>query len=64
MDSDLLGTGVSTFEIVSSGVLLLAFLTGELIIAGRIFRASLLRAGQPPKLSALIKLCFARGLEG
>jgi ABC-2 type transport system permease protein len=58
-----LGTGVSTLEIVSSGVLLLAFVTGELIIAGRIFRASLLRAGQPPKFSALVKLCFARGLE-
>jgi ABC-type Na+ efflux pump permease subunit len=58
-----LGTGVSAFEIVGSGLLLVVFVTAELIIAGRIFRASLLRAGQPPRLGALISLSFARGLK-
>jgi len=58
-----LGTGVSTFEVVSSSVLLVGFVTGELVIAGRIFRASLLRTGQPPRISALLKLCFGKGLK-
>jgi ABC-2 type transport system permease protein len=58
-----LGTGVSAVEVVTSSLLLLGFLTLELTVAGRIFRASLLRTGQPPKLAALLKLCFAKGLR-
>jgi ABC-2 type transport system permease protein len=58
-----LGTGVSTFEVVSSSVLLVGFITVELVVAGRIFRASLLRTGQPPRISALLKLSFGKGLK-
>jgi len=42
-----LGTGVSTAEIVGTGVLLLAFMWLELVFLGRLFRASLLGAGKP-----------------
>ena len=56
-----LGTGVSTYEVVASSALLIGFIACELSIAGRIFRASLLRAGQPPKLGALIRLGFGKG---
>lgn len=58
-----LGTGVSTTEVVSSSLLLLCFIGCELTIAGRIFRASLLRTGQPPKMMALLRLCFDKGLK-
>jgi ABC-2 type transport system permease protein len=56
-----LGTGISAFEVVSSSMLLVGFIALELLVAGRIFRASLLRTGQPPRLSALFKLCFGKG---
>jgi ABC-2 type transport system permease protein len=55
-----LGTDVSTFELVASGVLLSVFIAIELVAAGRIFRANLLRTGQPPRFMALLRLCFAR----
>jgi len=58
-----LGTGVSTAEVVSSSLLLICFIGLELSIAGRIFRASLLRSGQPPKMAALLRLCFAKELK-
>jgi ABC-2 type transport system permease protein len=54
-----LGTGISIFEVGSSSVLLVGFIAVELLVAGRIFRASLLRTGQPPRLLALLRLCFA-----
>jgi ABC-2 type transport system permease protein len=58
-----LGTGVSVAEVVTSSLLLLCFIGCELTIAGRIFRASLLRAGQPPRIMALIRLCFDKELK-
>ena len=42
-----LGTGVSTVEMVGSGVLLVVFMGVELLFLGRLFRASLLGAGKP-----------------
>jgi ABC-type Na+ efflux pump permease subunit len=51
-----LGLGVSPLEVIGTGVLLLAFLALELFLIGRLFRASLLRTGQPPKLGAVLKL--------
>jgi|HubBroStandDraft_1064217.scaffolds.fasta_scaffold00032_88 ABC-2 type transport system permease protein len=53
-----LGTDVSTVEIVSSSLFLVGFIVLELVVAGRIFRASLLRTGQPPRLRALVQLCL------
>jgi len=36
--------------------MLIVFVVVEVILLGRLFRASLLRAGQPPKLGALLGL--------
>ncbi|MGB8840733.1 MAG: ABC transporter permease [Aliidongia sp.] len=55
-----LGTNVSTFEIVSSGVLLIGFIALELLVAGRLFRAHLLLTGQPPRLRALLRVCLKK----
>ena len=42
-----LGTGVSVAEIAGTGVLLVVFIWLELMILGRLFRASLLGSGKP-----------------
>jgi ABC-2 type transport system permease protein len=55
-----LGSGVTLVEIAGTGLLLVAFVSLELILLGRIFRASLLGTGQPPKLSAFFKLMLRR----
>jgi ABC-2 type transport system permease protein len=55
-----LGTNVSTFEIVSSSVLLIGFIAVELLMAGRLFRAHLLLTGQPPRLWTLLRLCLRK----
>jgi len=55
-----LGTGVSVPEILGTGLLLVAFVAAEMILLGRVFRASLLNTGQPPKLGAFLKLMLRR----
>jgi ABC-2 type transport system permease protein len=55
-----LGTGVSLMEMLGTGVLLVVFVTLELMLLGRVFRASLLNTGQPPRLSAFIQLMLRR----
>jgi ABC-2 type transport system permease protein len=47
-------------EILGTGVLLAVFVTLELMLLGRVFRASLLNTGQPPKLGAFLKLMLRR----
>ena len=51
-----LGSGVSMAEILGTGLLLVVFVTLELVFLGRVFRASLLNTGQPPRLGAFLKL--------
>ncbi|HLY56254.1 MAG TPA: ABC transporter permease [Stellaceae bacterium] len=51
-----LGGGVSWVELAGTSALLLLFVFGEFALLGRVFRASLLRAGQPPKLRDLVRL--------
>ena len=51
-----LGTGVPLPEMLGTGVLLIAFVALELVLLGRVFRASLLNAGQPAKPAVFIKL--------
>jgi ABC-2 type transport system permease protein len=51
-----LGSGVPWTEVVGTGLMLIVFVVVEVILLGRLFRASLLRAGQPPKLGALLGL--------
>ncbi|MDT9599184.1 ABC transporter permease [Sphingosinicella rhizophila] len=49
-----LGTGIPTWEVLCTGLLLAAFIAVELIMLGRLFRASLLAQGQKPGFSELI----------
>jgi len=53
-----LGTGVSLQEMLGSGWLLIAFVTLELVLLGRVFRASLLTTGQSAKPGVFLKLMF------
>jgi ABC-2 type transport system permease protein len=56
-----LGGGVSPVELFGSGALLIAFLWLEMVLLGRIFRASILATGQRPPLSALVRMMVGRG---
>ena len=56
-----LGSGVTLVEILGTGLLLAVFVTMEFLLLGRVFRASLLNTGQPPKLGAFLKLMFKSG---
>lgn len=51
-----LGSGVGAAEIAATGLLLIAFVTLEMRLLGRVFTASLLGTGQPPRLGAFLKL--------
>ncbi|MES2471222.1 MAG: ABC transporter permease, partial [Pseudomonadota bacterium] len=55
-----LGSGVSMMELLGTGILLVAFVALELMLLGRVFRASLLNTGQPPKLGAFLALMLRR----
>jgi ABC-2 type transport system permease protein len=55
-----LGAGVSVIEVIGTGAMLAAFVAIEMILLGRIFQASLLRTGQPPKLGAFIGMMFGK----
>lgn len=50
-----LGTGMPTWQVVGAGALLAAFVAVEMLLLGRIFRASLLASGERPGLKALIR---------
>jgi ABC-type Na+ efflux pump permease subunit len=49
-----LGTGIPAWEVVGSGLLLAAFVLLELVLLGRLFRASLLAQGQKPGFTELV----------
>ena len=51
-----LGNGVSLVEALGSGLLMVGFIWLELVVLGRVFRASLLGVGQPSPLQALLRL--------
>jgi ABC-2 type transport system permease protein len=55
-----LGSGVTAGEILGTGLLLVVFVTAEMVLLGRVFRASLLNTGQPPKLGAFVRLMLRR----
>jgi ABC-type Na+ efflux pump permease subunit len=50
-----LGTGVPTWELIGSGVVLAAFIALELVLVARIFRSSLLQTGQTGGFRALLR---------
>jgi ABC-2 type transport system permease protein len=58
-----LGAGVPTWEVVGSGVTLAAFVAIEVVLLGRVFRASLLGAGSKPNLARIARLMRGRGAE-
>jgi ABC-2 type transport system permease protein len=58
-----LGTGVSLPEIIGTSVLLVVFMAVELMVLGRLFRASLLSAGKPGWREIVQKIRFS-GAEG
>jgi ABC-2 type transport system permease protein len=49
-----LGTGIPTWEVIGSGIVLAAFTATALLLVGRLFRASLLAQGQRPNLREVI----------
>jgi ABC-2 type transport system permease protein len=51
-----LGSGVSQAEVLGTGAMLIVFMAAELYLLGRLFQVSLLRTGQPLKLSGVIHL--------
>lgn len=55
-----LGAGVPLTEMLGTGVILAVFLALEFLLLGRVFRASLLSAGQPPKPEVLARLMFQK----
>ena len=55
-----MGAGVPMIEVLGTGAMLLAFVVIEMILLGRLFQASLLRTGQPPKLGGFIAMMFGK----
>jgi len=53
-----LGAGVPLPEMLGTGAVLIAFLALELLLLGRLFRASLLSAGQPSRAEVFARLMF------
>ena len=51
-----LGSGIPAWEVIATGIVLAAFIAIELVLLGRLFRASLLAGGQRPDLRTI----FAR----
>ena len=56
-----LGGGLPAWEVIGSGVLLLAFIVGEVILLGRVFRACLLNSGRRPSLKAVFQMMRSPG---
>nr|WP_314445977.1 ABC transporter permease [uncultured Sphingomonas sp.] len=58
-----LGTGIPAWEVIGSGLLLAAFVALQLLLLGRLYRASLLAQGQKPTLRELADRLRGRSLE-
>lgn len=58
-----LGAGVPFWEVIGCGVTLAAFVAIEVVLLGRVFRASLLSAGSKPNLVRLARLMAGRDAE-
>jgi ABC-2 type transport system permease protein len=55
-----LGAGVSMPEVLGTGAMLALFVIAEMYLLGKLFQASLLRTGQPPKISGFIGMMMGR----
>jgi ABC-type Na+ efflux pump permease subunit len=49
-----LGLGIPAWEVIATGVILAAFTAAELVLLGRLFRASLLAQGQKPNMREML----------
>jgi len=58
-----MGAGVPLWEVIGCGLTLAAFIVIEVILLGRVFRASLLGAGSKPSLARIARLMRGRGAE-
>lgn len=58
-----LGTGMPLWQVVGAGVVLAAFIVLEIILLGRVFRASLLASGQGVNLKRLLALMRGEARE-
>ncbi len=56
-----LGAGVPLWELVATAMMLMIFLAAEMIVLGRVFRASLLASGQKPSLALLRRVLGGEG---
>ena len=57
-----LGMGIPTWDVIGTGTVLAAFTAMEIVLLGRLFRASLLAQGQRPNLGEMI--ARMRAVEG
>jgi len=55
----LLGSGIPTWQVIGSGVVLVLFIIAEIILLGRVFRANLLGTGGRPSLKAVLQMMRA-----
>ncbi|MEQ1781495.1 MAG: ABC transporter permease [Hyphomonadaceae bacterium] len=55
-----LGAGVDFMEVLGTGLMLVVFVGVEMLLLGRLFQASLLRTGQPPKLGAFLGMMLGK----
>lgn len=55
-----LGTGIPLWEIIACGLMLAVFVAVEVVLLGRVFRASLLSAGARPSLARIGRLMIGR----
>jgi ABC-2 type transport system permease protein len=58
-----LGAGVPLWEVIGCGIMLAAFIAVEVVLLGRVFRASLLSAGSKPSLARIGRLMAGREVE-
>lgn len=52
--------GVSLMEVLATGAMLAVFVAVEMYLLGKVFQASLLRTGQPPKLGGFVAMMFGK----
>ncbi|MCD2323164.1 ABC transporter permease [Sphingomonas sp. IC-56] len=51
-----LGSGIPSWEVIGAGLMLVLFMVAELLLLGRVFRASLLNGGRRPGLGEIVRL--------
>lgn len=59
-----LGSGIAAGELIGAGILLVVAIIAELILVGRLFRASLLATGQKPTLAKVLQRLWGAPGEG